>query len=153
MQDNNLELRKELMEKELNKLINDFSGKRKKYRTKYMILCWITVVVNAGISFSVGISFIEEVALQFQVIALLLSSVLVILNGAMSFLNYKNLYEQRTKTYINLLSLRREFKFRLQYSGSESDLTDTYNELQKIMENDLELWIENNPKEKGDEGK
>ena len=60
-------------------------------------------------AYSLGISFIDKIAIQFKVIALVFSCALMILNGAMSFLNYKNMYEQRTKTLVRLLSLRREY--------------------------------------------
>lgn len=147
MLDDNLELRKELFEKEIDKLIDDFSKKKKHYYKNYMKLCWFNVVVNAGISFSVGVSFIESVELQFKVVALVLSSVLLIINGAMNFLNYKNLYEQRTRTLVNLLSLKREYKLMVRYNETESDFNDLCNKLQTIMQDDLGLWLENIPKE------
>ena len=148
--DDRLTKRKKLFEKELNKLIEDFKKKRKKYYVGYIRLCWVTVIVNAGISFSLGISFVEEVALQFKVIALILSSVLLIFNGAATFLNYKKLYEQRTKTLINLLALKREYTHKVQYSDSESDLDDICGKLQNTLEEDLDLWIDNFSKEKGE---
>ena len=109
------------------------------------------VIVNAGISFSLGISFVEEVALHFRVITLILSSVLLIFNGAATFLNYKKLYEQRTKTLISLLTLKREYIFKIQYSDSESDFDDICGKLQNILEEDLDLWIDNFAKEKGED--
>lgn len=142
--------RKKLFEKELNKLINDFKQKRKKYYVGYIRLCWATVIVNAGISFSLGISFVDEVALPFKVISLILSSILLVFNGATTFLNYKNLYEQRTKTLINLLALKREYMIKVQYSDSECDLDDIYGKLQIALEEDLNLWIDNFSKEKGE---
>lgn len=145
-----LKVRKTVFEKELNKLIEDFKKKRKKYYAGHIRLCWAMVIVNAGISFSLGISFVEEVAIQFKVVALVLSSVLLIFNGASSFLNYKKLYEQRTKTLINLLILKREYIFRVQYSDSESDLDDICGKLQNILEEDMDLWIDNFSKEKGE---
>lgn len=148
--DDKLTKRKKLFEKELNKLIEDFKKKRKKYYVGYIRLCWATVIVNAGISFSLGISFVEEVALQFKVIALILSSVLLIFNGAATFLNYKKLYEQRTETLINLLTLKREYTLKVQYSDSESDLDDLCSKLQNTLEEDLDLWIDNFSKEKGE---
>ena len=113
-------------------------------------MCWATVIVNAGVSFSLGISFVETVALQFKIIALVLSSILLIFNGAAAFLNYKKLYEQRTKTLINLLTLKREFIFKVQYSDLESDLDEICSKLQNILEEDLDLWIDNCAKEKGE---
>lgn len=145
-----LKVRKAAFEKELNKLIEDFKKKRKKYYVGYIRLCWAMVIVNAGISFSLGISFVEEIALQFKVVALALSSVLLIFNGAATFLNYKKLYEQRTKTLINLLTLRREYIFKVQHSNLESDLDEICNKLQNTLEEDLDLWIDNFSKEKGE---
>lgn len=145
-----LKARKVVFEKELDKLIEDFKKKRKKYYTGYIRLCWATVIVNAGVSFSLGISFVETVALQFKIIALVLSSILLIFNGAAAFLNYKKLYEQRTKTLINLLTLKREFIFKVQYSDLESDLDEICSKLQNILEEDLDLWIDNCAKEKGE---
>lgn len=145
-----LKIRKAVFEKELNKLIEDFKKKRKKYYVGYIRLCWAMVIVNAGISFSLGISFVEEVALQFKVIALVLSSILLIFNGASTFLNYKKLYEQRTKTLINLLALKREYILKVQYSDSESDLDEICGKLQNALEEDLDLWIDNFSKEKGE---
>lgn len=151
MTDEQLKNKKEIFEKELNKLIEDFSKKRKMYHKNYLRLCWAMVIVNAGLSFSVGISFVEKVALQFKVIALVLSSVLLIINGAMSFLNYKNLYEQRTRTLVNLYYLKREYKFRVQFSDLESDMDSIYIKLQNLMQDDLNLWLENTLKEREDE--
>lgn len=145
-----LKARKLVFEKELDKLIEDFKKKRKKYYKGYIRLCWATVIVNAGVSFSLGISFVETVALQFKIIALVLSSILLIFNGATTFLNYKKLYEQRTKTLINLLTMKREFIFKVQYSDSESDLDEICSKLQNILEEDLDLWIDNCTKEKGE---
>lgn len=153
MSDDKLKVKKELFERELDKLIEDFSIKRKRYHTNYIRLCWIIVSLNACISFSIGISFVEKVALQFKVIALILSSVLLIFNGAMSFLNYRNLYAQRTKTLINLLALKREYKFRVQYSDLETDFDVVYNKLQIVMKEDFDLWLENIPNENGVEVK
>lgn len=153
MSDEQLKNKKELFEKELNKLIEDFSKKRKIYHRNYIRLCWAMVIVNAGLSFSVGISFVEEVALQFKVITLILSSILLIINGAMSFFNYKNLYEQRTRTLVNLHNLKREYKFIVQYSDLESDLNNVFIKLQNLMQDDLDLWFENIQKEREDEVK
>lgn len=149
MLDNKLELEKEAFEKELGKLIDDFSNKRNKYRHKHNQLCWVNVALNATLSFSVGISFIEEIALLFKVIALLLSSALLVVNGAMNFLNYKNMYEQRTKTLVELYALRREYRFSVKYSDIRKDFETIKNKLQSIMREDLEEWIGNVPKEKG----
>lgn len=153
MTNEQLKMKKEVFEKELDKLIEDFTKKRKIYHKNYIKLCWAIAIINAGLSFSVGISFIEEVALQFRVITLLLSSVLLIFNGAMGFLNYKNLYEQRTKTLINLHLLKREYKFMVQYSDLESDLNNLYIKLQNLMQDDLNLWFENIHEEREDEVK
>jgi|GEM_PF-3082060 len=120
--DLDLQKKKELFEKEVNKLIGDFSRKKKEYFAKYKKLCWAIVIANAGVSFSLGISFIEKFAIQFKVIALFFSSILLILNGAMGFLNYKNAYEQRTKTLVRLLALRRESKLIIDNELTEDNL-------------------------------
>ncbi len=148
MTDNKLDLEKEIFEKELDKLIDDFSNKRKIYHKKYINLCWITVIMNAALSFSVGISFIEEITLLFKIVALVLSSALLVANGAMSFLNYKNLYEQRTRTLVELLALRREYKFSVKFSDIRKDFEIINSKLQIIMQEDLTVWIENIPKER-----
>lgn len=147
MVNNSLEKKKALFEKELENLIEGFSKKKKIYYTKYIRLCWASAIVNAGISFSVGISFINEIALQFKIVSLLLSSALLIVNGAMSFLNYKNLYEQRTRTLVNLLELKREYRFKVQYDESNLAFDEISNKLQFIMQEDLDTWITNFPKE------
>lgn len=145
--DTELKNKKDLFEKELNKLIEDFSRKKKNYFTKYIKLSWAIVIVNACVSFSLGISFIEKIAIQFKVIALLFSSVLLILNGAMSFLNYKNMYEQRTKTLVRLLSLRREYRILIGNEMNKEDLQELYRKLEVIMQDDLSQWLDNIPKE------
>lgn len=142
-----LQIKKDLFEKELNKLIEDFSKKKKDYFLKHIKLSWASVIVNACVSFSLGISFIEKVAIPFKVIALFFSSVLLIINGAMSFLNYKNMYEQRTKTLVRLLSLRREYKILIGDEMKKEDLQELYSKLDAIMQDDLSQWIENVPKE------
>ncbi len=145
--DTELQRKKDLFEKELNKLIEDFSQKKKDYFSKYIKLSWAIVIMNACISFSLGISFVEEIAIYFKVIALFFSSVLLILNGAMSFLNYKNMYEQRTKTLIRLLSLRREYRIVIGNEMSKEDLHELYKKLEVIMQDDLSQWLDDIPKE------
>lgn len=145
--DTELQRKKDLFEKELNKLIKDFSQKKKDYFSKYIKLSWAIVIMNACISFSLGISFVEEIAIYFKVIALFFSSVLLILNGAMSFLNYKNMYEQRTKTLIRLLSLRREYRIVIGNEMSKEDLHELYKKLEVIMQDDLSQWLDDIPKE------
>lgn len=145
--DTELQTQKDLFEKELNKLIEDFSRKKKDYFSKYIKLSWSIVVVNACVSFSLGISFIEKIAIQFKIIALFFSSVLLILNGAMSFLNYKNMYEQRTKTLVRLLSLRREYRLLIGSEMGKENLQELYKKLEAIMQDDLSQWIDNIPKE------
>lgn len=145
--DTELQQKKNLFEKELNKLIEDFSQKKKEYFSKYIRLSWAIVIVNACVSFSLGISFIEKIAIQFKITALFFSSVLLILNGAMSFLNYKNMYEQRTKTLIHLLSLRREFRLAVGNEMRKEDLQALYKKLEVIMQDDLSQWLDNIPKE------
>lgn len=145
--DSELKIKKELYEKELNKLINDFSAKKKDYFSKYIKLCWAIVIANACVSFSLGISFIEKIAVQFKVIALFFSSVLLVLNGAMSFLNYKNMYEQRTKTLVRLLALRREYMLLVGNDVTEENIVKMYEKLENIMQDDLSQWIENIPKD------
>lgn len=71
----------------------------------------------------------------------------MIINGAMSFLNYKNMYEQRTKTLVRLLSLRREYKILIGDEMKKEDLQELYSKLDAIMQDDLSQWIENVPKE------
>lgn len=145
--DTELQTQKDLFEKELNKLIEDFSRKKKDYFSKYIKLSWSIVVVNACVSFSLGISFIEKIAIQFKIIALFFSSVLLILNGAMSFLNYKNMYEQRTKTLVRLLSLRREYRLLIGSEMGKENLQELYKKLEAIMQDDLSQWMDNIPKE------
>ena len=145
--DSDLYKKKDLFEKELNKLISDFSKKKKAYLAKYKKLCWAIVISNACVSFSLGISFIENIAIQFKVIALFFSSLLLILNGAMSFLNYKNTYEQRTKTLVRLLSLRRESKLIIGNDLNESSLKKLADKLELIMQDDLTQWTENIPQD------
>lgn len=65
----------------------------------------------------------------------------------MSFLNYKNMYEQRTKTLVRLLSLRREYKILIGDEMKKEDLQELYSKLDAIMQDDLSQWIENVPKE------
>lgn len=142
-----LQIKKDLFEKELNKLIEDFSQKKKDYFLKYIKLSWAIVIMNACVSFSLGISFIEKIAIQFKVIALLFSSILLILNGAMGFLNYKNMYEQRTKTLVRLLSLRREYRILMGSEIRKEDLQKLYKKLEVIMQDDLFQWLDNIPKE------
>ena len=144
--ENELQTKKESFEKELNKLIEDFSQKKKIYYSKYIKLSWAVVVVNACVSFSLGISFIEKIAVQFKMLALLFSSVLLILNGAMNFLNYKNRYEQRTKTLVRLLSLRREYRMRIE-GMQKQDLQELIRKLEVIMQDDLSEWTDNMPKD------
>lgn len=145
--DTELQIKKDLFEKELNKLIEDFSQKKKYYFSKYIKLSWAIVIVNACVSFSLGISFIEKIAIQFKVIALLFSSILLILNGAINFLNYKNMYEQRTKTLVRLLSLRREYRILIGNEMRKEDLEELYKKLETIMQDDLSQWLDNIPKE------
>ncbi len=145
--DTELQIKKDLFEKELNKLIGDFSQKKKHYYSKYIKLSWTIVIVNACVSFSLGISFIEKIAIQFKVIALIFSSVLLILNGAMNFLNYKNMYEQRTKTLVRLLSLRREYRILIGNEMRKEDLQELYRKLEAIMQDDLAQWLDDIPKE------
>lgn len=145
--DTELQIQKDLFEQELNKLIDDFSRKKKDYFSKHIKLSWAIVIMNACVSFSLGISFIEKIAIHFKVIALFFSSVLLILNGAMSFLNYKNMYEQRTKTLIRLLSLRREYRIVIGNEMSKEDLNELYKKLEVIMQDDLSQWLDNIPRE------
>lgn len=142
-----LQIKKDLFEKELNKLIEDFLQKKKDYFSKYIKLSWAIVIVNACVSFSLGISFIDKIAIQFKVIALVFSCALMILNGAMSFLNYKNMYEQRTKTLVRLLSLRREYRIMMGDEMQKEDLQELYRKLEAIMQDDLAQWVDNIPKD------
>jgi hypothetical protein len=144
--DTELQIKQDLFEKELNKLIEDFSQKKKDYYSKYVRLSWAVVIVNACVSFSLGISFIEKIAIQFKVIALIFSSVLLILNGAMNFLNYKNMYEQRTKTLVRLLSLRREYRILIGNEMRKENLQELYRKLEAIMQDDLSQWLDDIPK-------
>lgn len=143
-----IKLKKELYEKELDKLIDDFSTKKKEYFSKHIKLCWAVVIANACVSFSLGISFVEKIAVQFKVIALFFSSILLVLNGAMAFLNYKNMYEQRTKTLVRLLALRREYRLFVENDVTEEKIIKMYDKLENIMQDDLSQWIENIPKDK-----
>ena len=70
----------------------------------------------------------------------------------MSFLNYKNMYEQRTKTLVRLLSLRREYKILIGDEMKKEDLQELYSKLDAIMQDDLSQWIENVPKEENQPG-
>lgn len=144
--DTELQKKVEEFEKDLNKLIKDFSNKKKKYYSNYIKLSWAIVIINACTSFSLGISFIEELAITFKVVALIFSSILLVLNGAMGFMNYKKLYEQRTKTLVRLLSLRRELKLLKSGTLTYELLQKIYNKLEDIMQEDLSEWIDNLPK-------
>lgn len=145
--DSEMKQKMDLYEKELDKLISDFSAKKKTYFAKYIKLSWSIAVVNACVSFSLGISFIEKVAVQFKVVALFFSSVLLVLNGAMGFLNYKNMYEQRTKTLVRLLALRRETRLSVVQEMTEDDLKKLCSKLETIMQDDLSQWLDNIPKD------
>ena len=143
-----IELQKivEELEKNINKLITDFSCKKEKYYTDYIKLSWAIAISSACVSFFLGISFVDGLTIPFRVLALLFSSVLLVLNGAMGFLNYKNLYEQRTKTLVRLLSLRRELRLVKCGELTYDLLKEIYDKLENIMQEDLSEWIENVPK-------
>lgn len=57
------------------------------------------------------------------------------------------MYEQRTKTLVRLLSLRREYKILIGDEMKKEDLQELYSKLDAIMQDDLSQWIENVPKE------
>ncbi len=147
---NELEKRKEIFEKQLSDLIFSFKVKRKRYYSQHIRLCWTIVFFNACLSFSLGISFVEKVAVQFKVLALLLSSVLLVFNAASSFLNYKKKYEQRTLTLIRLMALRREYEFKVKSAGTLDELDNLFNQLQFLMQEDLDTWVDNNTKVEGE---
>lgn len=145
--DTDLKSKKEIFEAELNKLIKDFSVKRNHYLSRYIHFSWAIVVVNALISFSLGLSFVEKLETQFKVISLFFSSVLIVLNGAVGFLNYKNMYGQRTRTLVRLLALRREYRLFVKERPEEATFKELYKRFETIMQDDLSQWLENLPKD------
>lgn len=145
--DTGLENQKRLFESELDKLIGDFSVKRNRYLSRYIHFSWAIVLVNALISFALGLSFVEELEVPFKVISLFFSSVLIVLNGAAGFLNYKNMYGQRTRTLVRLLALRREYRLLVKESLEGDTLKALYGKFESIMEDDLSQWLENLPKD------
>lgn len=144
--DTDLKSKKEIFEAELNKLIRDFSAKRNHYLSRHIHFSWAIVVINALISFSLGLSFIEELETHFKVISLFFSSVLIVLNGAAGFLNYKNMYGQRTRTLVRLLALRREYQLFVKERSEEGAFKELYEKFETIMQDDLSQWLENLPK-------
>lgn len=138
---------KDVFINQLNKLICDFSKKKEWYYNKHILYSWAITIANACTSFAIGISFIEELAFVCKIAALVLSSILIVLNGAYNFLNYKNAYTQRTQTLILLMSLRR--RFAIHESNMTKEDLELYSEkLEAIMRDDMNLWHHNLPKDK-----
>ena len=142
----NMSGKEKIFSDQLNELIRDFSKKKKRFYNGNIRLSWAIAIVNACVSFFLGLSFIDSIEIATKIVALFLSSVLLILNTAYSFLNYKNAYIQRTKTLIQLLSLRRQFQLK-ENNLSEKDVEEFSDKLEKIMQEDLDLWEESQPKE------
>ena len=138
--------KKKIFSDQLNGLIKDFSKKKKRYYDGNIKLSWTIAIVTACVSFFLGLSFIDRIETATKIAALFLSSVLLILNTAYSFLNYKNAYIQRTRTLVQLLSLRRQFQLK-ENNLSEEDVEAFSDRLEKIMQEDLDLWEEKQPKE------
>lgn len=138
--------KRKIFSSQLNGLITDFSTKKKRYYSRNLRLLWTIAIVNACVSFSLGLSFIDSIETPTKIVSLLLSSVLLVLNSAYNFLNYKNAYMQRTRTLISLLSLRREYEL-LENDLSEGKIEEFSAKLNKIMREDLDLWEETQPKD------
>lgn len=140
----------ETFEQQLNGLIKDFKEKKNKYYTSFKIISLSVAIVSAGIAFCLGISFVEKFAVPFKIIALILSSILSVLSSATTFLNYKNEYVQRTKTLVQLLSLRRQYQLHGDNITKE-EILGFSNRLESIMLEDLNHWAETLPYDKDGE--
>lgn len=140
----------ETFEQQLNDLIKDFKAKKKKYYTSFKNISLSIAIVSAAIAFCLGISFVEQVAVPFKIIALILSSILSVLSSAITFLNYKNEYVQRTKTLVQLLSLRRQYHLHRDNITKE-EILGFSNKLENIMLEDLNHWAETLPYDKDGE--
>ncbi len=57
------------------------------------------------------------------------------------------MYEQRTKTLVRLLSLRREYRIIIGNEMKKEDLQELYRKLETIMQDDLSQWLDDIPKE------
>ena len=57
------------------------------------------------------------------------------------------MYEQRTKTLVRLLSLRREYRILIGNEMRKEDLQELYRKLEAIMQDDLSQWLDDIPKE------
>lgn len=104
---------------------------------KYIRFGWAVVLVNALISFSLGLSFVEDLEIPFKVTSLFFSSVLIVLNGAVG---YKHIYGQRTRTLVRLLAIRREYRLLVKGNSEEDAFKEIF---ETIMQDNLSQWLEN----------
>jgi hypothetical protein len=56
------------------------------------------------------------------------------------------MYEQRTKTLVRLLSLRREYRILIGNEMRKENLQELYRKLEAIMQDDLSQWLDDIPK-------
>lgn len=138
----------EILYKEIQSLIKDFTKKKNEYARNYKIIKFIILFFTSLSTLAMGLTFIDSISLAAKIVAIVLSTLSTIAIGWDKTIDYKKLWQQRTDTLVQLCQLKRIYKAQILPYVSEQNPMDKetdklFAKLKSIMTNDLDKWDSN----------
>jgi hypothetical protein len=133
------------LKKELDCTIGYFSKKHMKTKHRANIVKISSVCFSAAITVILGLNSARNTSEIYMDIALVLGSVVTIINAVDAFYGFGSLWIKNTVTLARLRELRRKVEFyaagRENQDISESELGKFLEELQQILKDDINQWL------------
>jgi hypothetical protein len=139
-----LKLKLNTLRNELACTIDYFEKKQKKTKKRANTVKFTSVTFSALITVVLGLNSGDLIE-TFRMIAILLGSVVTIINAIDAFYNFGALWVKNTVTLARLRELKRELDFYA--AGSESNdisqtkLDEYLNKMQQILKDDITQWL------------
>lgn len=128
----------------INKLVNDFQEVKKKYHNIYLSIRVVTILFSCASTIFISLTFIEECETLFKILSVIASGIAAAFISTNKIVDYRGKSNQRTRTLVRLLKLKRAVKFRLHVEEDLKKKDEMYyelvTELDQILLDDYTNW-------------
>lgn len=133
--------RKELLRTDVQKMLQEFNDKRKKYKRKIRNYNIALIVANTVPLACMALSFVDSIQMVMKIAAVITSTVSIFLSQMLRVEIYDIKLMQRSKTYLSLCGLNREIKYECMWTREKEE--EYIKKFSDIMKEDTEMSLHN----------
>lgn len=133
--------RKELLQTDVRRTLQEFNGKRKEYKRKIRTYNIALIVTNTIPLACMALSFVGSIQMVMKIAAVITSTVSIFLFQMLRVQIYDIKLLQRSKTYLSLCGLNREIKYECMWTKEKEE--EYIKKFSDIMKEDTEMSLHN----------